>query len=179
MRICIYGAASSNIDPRYIENGEELGRKIAERGHSLVFGGGDNGLMGAVARGVYCKGGKIKAVVPSFFNVDGVLFAHSDETVFTETMRERKRELEESSDGFVVTPGGIGTYDELFEILTLHSLKRHAKPIAILNHLGYYDGLIDMIEKGIEAGFINKSVRNMIFVSRDADEILDYIENKG
>ncbi len=179
MRICVYGAASSKIDIRYIKNGEELGRKMAERGHSLVFGGGDDGLMGAVARGVHSMNGKIKAVVPSFFNVDGALFEYSDETVFTETMRERKRTLEESSDCFIVTPGGIGTFDELFEILTLHNLKRHAKPIAILNYLGYYDGFVSMLEKGINDGFIAESVRDIIFVSDDIDSVLNYVETNA
>ncbi len=176
MNICVYGAASSTINPEYIRHGEELGQKMAKRGHGLVFGGGANGLMGAVARGVYAEKGKIKGVVPSFFNVDGVLFEHSDEIVYTETMRERKHILEHSSDAFIVTPGGIGTFDELFEILTLHSLKRHSKPIAMLNTLGYYDSLLAMLDKGIEGGFIGTHIKDIIFVSADTDEIIDYLE---
>ena len=179
MNVCVYGAASDNIKQEFKTAGEFLGRRIAERGHSLVFGGGAAGLMGATARGVYSKDGKMLAVVPSFFNVDGVLFEHSTETIFTETMRERKRILEDSSDGFIITPGGIGTFDEFFEILTLYSLNCHKKPIAIYNTSGYYDALINMLKMGVEEKFIGQNVLEICFVSSDADEILDYLEKNA
>ena len=126
MHICVYGAASATIDPAYIAAGEELGRRMAESRHVLVFGGGGNGLMGAVARGVREGNGTAIAVVPSFFRVDGVLSPYCTEIIYTDTMRERKQKMEELSDAFVMTPGGIGTFDEFFEILTLRSLDRHS-----------------------------------------------------
>ena len=147
MNICVYGAASDDINKEYIKAGEQLGRIIAKKGHSLVFGGGACGLMGAAARGVYSEGGYITAVVPSFFNVDGALFEYSNKIVFTETMRERKKNLEEFSDAFIITPGGIGTFDEFFEIIALRSLERHQKPVAVLNTLGFYDDLLAFIKK--------------------------------
>jgi uncharacterized protein (TIGR00730 family) len=179
MNICVYGAASDNIKQEFKTQGELLGQKMAERGHGLVFGGGAAGLMGATARGVHSKGGKMLAVVPSFFNVDGVLFPYSTETVYTDTMRERKRILEESADAFIMSPGGIGTFDEFFEIITLYSLKRHKKPIAIFNTLGYYDAMINMLKMGVAEGFIGEHVLDICFVSSDADEVLDFLEKNA
>ncbi len=184
MNICIYGAASDIIDKVYIEHGEKLGVEMAKRGHSLIFGGGGGGLMGAVARGVYSQGGvKITGIVPSFFteegkHVDGALFENCDQEIYTETMRERKKLLEDLCDAFIITPGGVGTYDEYFEILTLKSLGRHSKPMAVLNTNGYYNNLFAMTEKGINDGFIKSRVRELVFVSDKIDEILDFIEKE-
>lgn len=174
--ICAYGAASDDINKAYISAGEELGLKMAEHGHGLVFGGGAGGLMGAVARGVSKGGGKITGIIPSFFNVDGILYDKCDKQIFTDTMRIRKQTMEDLSDAFIITPGGVGTFDEFFEMLTLRSLGRHNKPMAILNTLGYYDNLIGMIDKGIEGGFIKPSIRELTFVSDSPDEVLKYIE---
>ncbi len=185
MNLCIYGAASDFIDKSFIEAGERLGVEMAKRGHNLIFGGGGSGLMGAVARGVYRNGGvKITGIVPDFFTengkrVDGILFDHIDEYIETDTMRERKKLLDEMADGFIITPGGIGTYDEMFEMLTLKNLGRHNKPMAIFNTNGYYDSLIKVLEDGIKAGFIGEKVKNYLFVSDDIDEILDFVENNA
>lgn len=178
MTVCVYGAASNSIDKKYLDDGEELGRKLACNNHSVVFGGGAAGLMGAVARGIKECGGKITGIIPSFFNVDGILFDGCDEQVFTETMRIRKQTMEEMADAFIITPGGVGTFDEFFEILTLRSLNRHNKPIAILNTLGYYDGLLSFIRDGIAKGFISQSVSELFFVSDSAGEITEYIEKQ-
>ena len=107
----------------------------------LVFGGGAQGMMGAAARGVRDGGGSIIGVAPDFFDVDGVLFPDCTEFIYTKTMRERKQILEDSSDAFIITPGGFGTLDEFFEILTLKQLERHNKAIVVLNVAGYYDNI--------------------------------------
>ena len=135
MRICIYGAASPTIDAEYTEKVELLGEKLAKRGHSLVFGGGANGLMGAAARGIKKQGGHIIGVIPKFFGEESVeaIFEECDELITPDTMRERKQIMEDNSDAFIVVPGGIGTFEEFFEILTLKQLCRHNKPIAIYN----------------------------------------------
>lgn len=179
MKICVYGAASSLIDKDYIEAGEELGRKMVERGHSLVFGGGRSGMMGAPARGVYEKGGHILGIAPKFFeeNNPEVSFENCTEFIHTETMRERKRLLDESSDAFIVSPGGIGTFDEFFEILTLKQLGRHNKAIAILNIDGYYDNLLQMMEVSIEKNFITRDCVELFKVTNTIEETLDYIES--
>ena len=177
MKICIYGASSNIIDKSFIDAGEQLGKEIAQNGHSVIFGGGAAGLMGAVARGMRSKGGNIIGVTPTFFKVDGMLFEDCTDMIYTETMRERKKLLEEMSDAFIVTPGGIGTFDEFFEIYTLRQLGVHQKPIAILNTDGYYDSLIDMLKNAIDKNFMPEANMNLLFISDNPKEILNHIEN--
>lgn len=177
MNICVYGASSDLIDKSYIDKCFELGRKMAKRGHTLVFGGGDGGVMGASARGV-CEGkGNIIGITPGFFNVDGMVYNKCSELIRPDTMRERKQLLEERSDAFIMAPGGIGTLDEFFEILTLKQLSRHTKAIAIFNVNGYFDRLLAMMEIGIEGKFIKKECRELYRVFEDADKMLDYLES--
>lgn len=177
MNICVYGAASADIDRTFMASAEELGRIIAKRGHSLVFGGGAGGVMGAVAKGVYKEHGKITGVVPTFFNVDGILFNDCDEMIRTETMRERKQTMEDRADAFITAPGGIGTFEEFFEILTLKQLGRHQKPIVLLNTNGYYDSMINMLNEAIEKEFLSEESRSLFYVALSADEAVEYIEN--
>ena len=176
MNICVYGASSSTIDKIYIQEVERLGEVIAERGHGVVFGGGASGGMGAAARGARRRGGAVLGVAPTFFNVDGVLFPDCTDFISTETMRERKYYLEEKSDGFVISPGGIGTFDEFFEILTLKQLGRHNKPIVIFNVNGYYDSILRMMEESIEKDFVQEGVRELYTVLDDAEQVVRYIE---
>ena len=176
MNICLYGASSSAIAKSYINPTEELGAKIAERGHTLIYGGGAEGLMGAAARGAYSQGGKIIGIVPSFLNVDGILFDNCDEMIFTETMRERKQLLEEKSDAFIVTPGGVGTFDEFFEILTLKQLGRHSKPIAVFNINGYFDSLIEQLKNAVHKQFMNPESFELCFFTDNADKLINYLE---
>mgnify|MGYP004461752927 CR=1 FL=1 len=177
MNICVYGAASNIIHDKYISVGEELGKKIAKRGHSLVFGAGSSGMMGAAARGVYSCGGKITGILPDFLNVDGVQFKHCDKVIRTESMRERKRLLFEKSDGFIITPGGIGTLDEFFEILTLRQLGRHNKPIAFLNVAGYYDDLLKMLWHMVDENFMFDESMKLFEIFNTSDAALDYLES--
>lgn len=179
MRICVYGASSDAIDPVFIQMGEALGELMAERGHELIFGGGAHGMMGAVARGMTKKGGRITGVAPSFFNVDGVLYEKCDEFLYTETMRERKQLMEERADAFIMTAGGIGTLEEFFEILTLRQLGRHKKPIAVLNTDGYYDAVTKMLETAVERKFMQSANLEMFGTFADAEALLDYLENGG
>ena len=176
MNLCLYGASSDRIDAAYLQAVEELGAKLAARGHGMVFGGGAQGLMGAAARGVSGRQGYILGVAPSFFNVDGVLYPHCTEFIYTETMRQRKQIMEDRADGFIMVPGGIGTYEEFFEMLTLKQLGRHSKPIAILNLNGYYDLLEQLLEQTIEQGFMKPACRTLYGVFSDADALLDYLE---
>lgn len=177
MNICVYGASSDIIDRVYIKACEDLGNKVAKRGHTLVFGAGAGGVMGASARGAEAGGGKIIGIAPNFFDVDGMIFENCTELIRPDTMRERKKMLEEMSDAFIMAPGGIGTFDEFFEILTLKQLSRHVKAIAIFNVNHYFDDLLNMIEKGISGEFIKEECRELYRVFEDADEMLDYIEN--
>lgn len=178
MRICVYGAASSTIDPLYIEKVEQLGRELASRGHSLVFGAGANGLMGAVARGVRELNGYILGVVPKFFDESYIetLCDFCDELIRPDTMRQRKQIMEDNADAFIVVPGGIGTYEEFFEILTSKQLCRHNKPIGIYNVLGYYNEMNLMMEQAIAKNFVKENCLELYKITDDPEELLRYIE---
>ena len=179
MRICVFGAASPTIDKTYIEKVEALGEELVRRGHSLVFGGGNNGLMGAVARGVKREGGYIFGVIPKFFGTEVIeeVCDFCDKLVKPDTMRERKQIMEDNADAFIIVPGGIGTYEEYFEILTSRQLCRHNKPIAMYNIDGYYDDILRAMENSIKKGFINEVCTELTFVSEDAKSIFEYIES--
>ncbi len=178
MRICVYGAASPTIDKDYIEKVEVLGSEMALRNHSLVFGGGGNGLMGAVARGVKSQGGKILGVIPKFFRNESVeaISEICDTLIEPDTMRERKQIMEDNADAFIVVPGGIGTFEEFFEILTLKQLCRHNKPIAIYNVNGYYDGLNAFMADAIKKNFIKDNCFGLYYTTDSLDELFKYIE---
>ena len=176
MNICVYGAASNLIDKSFIEASENLGYKMAQRGHALVYGAGAQGVMGGTARGVERGGGKIIGIAPSFFNVDGMIFENCTELVRTETMRSRKELMEKRSDAFIMAPGGIGTFDEFFEMLTLKQLSRHTKAMAIYNINGYFDDFINFIRHAMDENFIKKECEELYRVFDDIDEMLDYIE---
>lgn len=177
MKICLYGASSPDINPAYIDAVFELGAKLASRGHSMVYGGGALGLMGAAARGVVSKGGILTGISPSFLNVDGILFENCTEFIFTPDMRERKKLMEESADAFIMVPGGIGTYEEFFEIFTLKQLNRHAKAIAVFNVLGYFDVLEEMLRHTAAEKFMQDNCLELYKVFDNADLLLDYLED--
>lgn len=178
MKICVFGAASAHIDEVYIKTVEELGEKMAKRGHSLVFGAGGTGLMGAAARGVKRGGGYVHGVVPSFFKDNEIeqLFGDCDEMTFTETMRERKAIMENDADAFIITPGGVGTFEELFEVITLKQLNRHDKAIVFLNTEGYYDELEAFMHVACERKFITPSCLKLYEIRSTVDGVLDYLE---
>ena len=178
MRICVYGAASPTIDPEYIARVEELGREMAKRGHSLVFGAGGNGLMGAAARGVHQGGGYVLGVIPKFFEDEGVeaIYDKCDKLIFTETMRQRKQTMEDNADAFIVAPGGIGTFEEHFEILTSKQLCRHNKPIVLYNVKGYYNELEEVMQQAMKKNFIRENCADLYKLTDDLDELFSYIE---
>lgn len=176
MKLCVYGAASNDIHPDYLTCAEILGRTLAEKGIGLVFGAGDTGVMGACARGCAAAGGEIIGVAPRFFDEPGILFQGCTQMHFTDTMRQRKELMEQLSDGFLMAPGGIGTFEEFFEILTLRQLGRHQKPIAILNVRGYYDPLLALLENAVAEHFLGADVLNMFTVFRDPGKLPHMLE---
>lgn len=179
MNICVYGAASTKLDSIYIEAAEELGRELAKRGHNLVFGAGGNGVMGAVARGVKECGGKVTGVIPEFFRDEEIeaIFDECDKVIFTKTMQERKKTMEDLSDAFIVAPGGIGTYEEFFETLTLKQLGRHKKPIAIHNVNKYYDPLESLMYVSMREKFVRAYCNLLYLIFTDLGELFEYLEN--
>ena len=179
MKVCVYGSASNRIDEKYIKDGFELGKILAKRGHTMVFGAGSEGLMGAVARGFQAGGSTVHGVIPKFFEENGyeAIFYQSDKLTYTKTMAERKQTMEDECDAFVITPGGIGTFEEFFQVLTLKQLGRHKKAIAIYNSNGYYDELLALLNGGVAKGFINKECEKLTATFTDPNALCDYLEN--
>lgn len=175
MNVCLYGASSSQIDESYIHAAEELGRKMAERGDALIFGGGATGLMGAAVRGIKKSGGYATGIAPDFFDRPGVLYRECDELIFTKTMRQRKQLMEDKADAFVMVPGGIGTFEEFFEVLTLKQLGRHTKPLAVFNVNGYYGHFSAMMANAVKEGFMQAGLE-LYGIFADPDTLLDYLE---
>ena len=157
MNICVFGASSNDLAPAYYSEAQALGRAIAAGGHTLVFGGGAGGLMGACARGVREQGGELIGIAPRFFDEPGILCKDYGQLIFTDTMAGRKQLMEEKADAYIVLPGGIGTFEEFFEVLTLKQLGRHSKPMVMLNTLGYYDALVQAMEKAADFGFMSRN----------------------
>lgn len=182
MQICVFGASSNSISDIHKNAALNLGKKIAGRGHSIIYGAGASGVMGSVALGAYGEGGKIIGVVPSFFEaadmgVDGKIFKNCTELIKTESMRERKFIMEDRADAFIIAPGGIGTFEEFFEVFTLKQLGRHNKAIAIYNVDGYYDAMFDMLANAINENFLREACSMLYKVFDNCDEMLGYIEN--
>jgi len=180
MRICLFGAASPRIHETYIKETEELGERLAQRGHDLVYGAGANGVMGAAARGFHKGGGKVYGVVPKFFREENIeaLYEQCDELIYTETMAERKFKMEEMAEAFIIAPGGIGTFEEFFEVLTLKQLGRHEKPIVLFDICGYYMGMLATMRSGVAEGFLTQEVLRImrVFHEKEDDLIIDYLE---
>lgn len=178
MKICIFGAASAHIDKVYIEEVEKLSEELARRGHSLVFGAGGTGLMGAAARGFKKGGGFIHGVIPEFFRDESVevIYEECDKLTYTATMSERKRIMEDDCDAFIIAPGGIGTFEEFFEVLTLKQLGRHKKAIAIFNIENYYDGLEKFMQTVYKRKFITFRCYEMYSYFDDAKKLIEYLE---
>lgn len=175
--ICMYGAASNNIDKVYIQETEKLGREIGSRHHKLIYGGGASGLMGACSRGASEANGVVIGVVPFFMDEIEELNQHCTELIRTKTMGERKEIMEDKADAFVIVPGGIGTFDEFFQILTLKDLNRKNAPIVLFNINGYYDDLISFLNTCIEKGFVHARVRDHFIVCDTPEDTLNAIEN--
>jgi len=175
-RICLYGASSASLAQEYYAAAHIIGEGLAGAGIGLVFGGGATGLMGAAARGADSKGGEIIGVAPKFFDEEGVLYQNCTQFIFTDTMRERKKIMEDLADGFIVTPGGIGTLEEFFEIFTLRQLSRHDKPIYLLNTCGYLDRLLAFLEHMVAEDFMKQHCLEMIHVYDDPAVLIEALK---
>jgi len=166
---CVYGGANERIDSRHKEEIKNLGKMIAGNGFSLVYGGGATGCMGAVARGVKENGGFVMGVSPYFIGEFEDIF-ESDNKVLVDTMAERKTLMEKHADIFFIAPGGIGTMDEFFQVLTLKYLKRIDVPIVILNIDGFYDTLIELIKDLVRQGALTEGIHKLYDVVTNVSE---------
>ncbi|MFQ3599546.1 MAG: TIGR00730 family Rossman fold protein [Chloroherpetonaceae bacterium] len=158
--ICVYCSASNGLAEKYIDEAARLGKAIAQKGATLVYGGGNVGLMGVVALSAQAHGSKVIGVIPERLVERENVYRGCDELIITKTMRERKAVMDEKSDAFIALAGGFGTLDEVLEAMTLRQLGFHNKPIVFLNTDGFYDNLLDFFEQLYAQGFArHKEVR--------------------
>ena len=174
-KVCVFGASSNNIDPVYIEQTEYLGRMMADSEMPLVYGGGTSGLMGAVARGVRENDGYIIGVSPKLFNTAGVLYPDFNELFLTDDLTERKQLMLKMSDCFVAVPGGIGTFDELFEVYAQSQLGYYRKPLILFNIDGYYNKLWQFINQAHDEGFISTLGLELCHIANTAEELISIV----
>lgn len=174
-RICVYCGSNSGSRPEYLETAVFLGRHLAEKGIGIVYGGAEVGLMGAVATSALNHGGEVIGVIPESF-ADKVKHSQLSQLHVVPTMHERKKLMFDLSDGFVALPGGIGTLEEAFEILTWAQLGYHEKPCGLLNVCGYFDRIIEFLDHSVSQRFLNKSHREMIIVDEDPNGLLKQFE---
>lgn len=176
-RITVFcGSAFGNNDI-YKTQATLLGKTLAQRNIELVYGGADLGLMGAVANGAIDAGGKVIGVLPNFMKSREIAHENLTELILVESMHERKAKMNELCDGFITIPGGIGTLEEFFEVLTWGQLGLHQKPIAVLNVDNFYDSLVELIQSLVEKGFLRQVNLDMICVSDTIEGLLEKMEN--
>jgi uncharacterized protein (TIGR00730 family) len=174
-RVTVYASSSERIDPAYMSIAEDLGRRIAARGWELVFGGGRFGLMGAVSRGARAGGGRTIGVILQHFIDKNVHCEASHELRSVADMRERKRGLDEAGDAFIALPGGLGTLEEVLEMLSWKQIGLHGKPVVLLDALGYWQPLLRVFEQGFAGGFIQPHFRGIYGVARDPAEAVELV----
>lgn len=174
--LTIYCSSSPAIDPHFVETARRLGRELAARGIALVYGGGSSGLMGEVAEACADAGGRVVGVITEHLSKLEVAFDRCDELMVVDTMRHRKALMAEHGDGFLVLPGGLGTYEEFFEVLVGRVLSEHDKPIGVVNDHGYFDPMVAMIEHGIEQRFIRPAIRKLLAIDADPLVVLDRLQ---
>jgi len=177
LAICVFCGSSSGVKPGYAAAAQQLGSMIGGRGWSLVFGGGNNGLMGIVARSAADAGAKVLGILPDFLKqIEVPLEPESEELVIVPDMQIRKQKMLAASDAFVVLPGGLGTLDELFEVLSISQLKVHDKPILVVDSEGFFAPLWPMLSKIVDEGFAHARIASLYEVVKTPQEALDRIE---
>ncbi len=174
-RICVYCGSSDKTPPVYLDAAYHLGEVLAQRGITLVYGAGSTGVMGALADGVLRAGGEVWGVIPKMFDTPNL--AHRGLTRFevVEDMHLRKARMAELADGFIALPGGFGTLEELFEIITWAQIGLHNKPIGVLNTQGYYDPLLTMVARADAEGFIYSEHRQLFSCADTPEALLEQL----
>ncbi|MBE8726726.1 TIGR00730 family Rossman fold protein [Flavobacterium hungaricum] len=176
-RITVFCASSFGTDKIYEEQAALVGKTLAEQNIELIYGGANVGLMGAVADAALNAGGKVIGVLPNFLRSKEIAHLGLTELILVESMHERKTKMNDLCDGVIALPGGFGTLEELFEMLTWAQLGLHKKPIAILNINGFYDALITLLETMTEKGLLKEVNQKMLLVSDNIDDLLHQMKN--
>lgn len=175
--ITIFCGSSFGSDNVFKEQATLLGQTLAKQDIQLIYGGADVGLMGAVADGALNAGGKVIGVLPHFLQSKEIAHKQLTELILVETMHERKTKMNDLCDGVIVLPGGYGTLEEFFEMITWAQLGLHKKPIAVLNIGGFYDDLIKLVQTMVDKGFLKQINREMLLISDNIDELLEMMRN--
>ena len=175
--VCVFSASSEAVDAAYFDAATELGRRIAEAGWSMIFGGGMTGLMGATARAVHAQGGRVIGVIPDGLNRPGVAYEAADELIVTETLRERKAIMDARSDAFIALPGGFGTLEEIIEAMALKQLRYHDRPVVFLNTAGFYDPLLDFFDHQVAQQFVKAEHRRLYYVADTPEDAVDHVRH--
>jgi len=176
-RIAIFCGSSDGYNELYREAAYELGTMLAIKSFEIIYGGAKVGLMGAVADGALLHGGKVTGVIPYFLKTKEVAHEGLSELITVDSMHERKQVMSKLCDGVITLPGGWGTMDELFEMLTWSQLGLHTKPIGVLNVNGYYDALRVLCNNMVQDGFIAEPVNDSLLISESPDELLEMMFN--
>lgn len=175
--ITVFCGSSFGSDEIYKKQATLLGQTLAKQDIQLVYGGAITGLMGAVADGALNSGGKVVGVLPHFLQSKEIAHKQLTELILVETMHERKTKMNELCDGVIVLPGGYGTLEEFFEMITWAQLGLHKKPIAVLNIDGFYDDLIKLVQTMVDKGFLKQINRDMLLINDNIDELLEMMRN--
>ncbi len=173
--ICLFCGSNKGARPEYEAAAREFGRTLAEQGVTLVYGAGNVGLMGVAADAALAAGGRVVGVIPEFLKAKEVAHVGLSELHVTETMHQRKALMAELSDGFIALPGGFGTFDELFEILTWAQLSVHDKPVGMLDVGGFFKPLQAMVDRAVEEGFVPAGNLNLFQRSESLPALLDWM----
>jgi uncharacterized protein (TIGR00730 family) len=176
-RISVFCGSSPGKDGLYEKAARQLGEILAERKIGLVYGGTNIGLMNHVANGALSRGGEVIGVLPEFIGKKGIAHPDLTQLIIVNSMHERKRKMHELSDGVIAMPGGFGTLEEFFEVLTWGQLGLHKKPVGLLNINGFYDPLRILTHKMVTEGFLKEENRKMLLISDEITELLDLMEN--
>ncbi len=174
--VCVYCGSSDKLADEYIDTAYIMGSVIASRGLVLAYGAGCTGMMGAVANGALEAGGEVIGVIPKMFTTPTLMHDGLTHLEIVDSMHTRKQRLVDISDAFIALPGGYGTFEELFEVLTWAQIGLHNKPIGILNHHGYFDPLLTVIEQAREEGFIYAEHRALFVSSSEPGKLLDLLD---
>jgi uncharacterized protein (TIGR00730 family) len=174
--ICVYCGSSDKVRPSYLEAARQMGEAIAKRGLTLTYGAGSTGMMGAVADGALAAGGEVTGVIPALFATPTLMHTGLSRLEIVDTMHARKARLAEISDAFIALPGGYGTFEEFFEMITWAQIGLHSKPIGLLNPEGYFDPLLAAIDHARAEGFMYAEHRGLFTHTDQPGALLDALE---
>jgi len=175
--ICVFCGSSEGNDSAIIEAATQLGNTFAKKEITLVYGAAKIGIMGLVAKETLDNNGKVIGIIPEFLKIKEVVHLELTEIITTQNMHDRKMLMQEKSDGFIALPGGMGTFEELFEILTWLQLGLHSKPIGLLNVNNFYDDLLAMLKKMVKKGFLSMDNFKLLLVDENIDVLLEKMQN--